>query len=96
MESVLLTSIVTSRTDPSSRVTLAMAVLPEDPDFFEGDSDIELGGAGDVGDFFVSAGILWGRLVASLCCVVDLNQWVSARERGNKDMVSIIVGLSEI
>lgn len=74
MESALLTSIVTSRTDPSSRVTLAMAVLPEDPDFFEGDSDIELGGAGDVGDFFVSAGILWGRLVASLCCVVDLNQ----------------------
>lgn len=55
----ILTSIVTSSTDPSSSVTLATAVLPEDPDFFDGDSDIVLGGAADVGDFFVSAGMLW-------------------------------------
>lgn len=51
-----LTSIVTSRTDPSSSVTLATAVLPEDePDFFDGDSVIVVGGGGAV---FVSAGIL--------------------------------------
>lgn len=59
----VLTSIVTSRMDPSRSVTFATAVLPEDPDFFDGDSVIVVdGGEAAV---FVSAGIL-----SLLCSVV--------------------------
>lgn len=48
-----------------------MAVLPdeEDPDFLGVvcGSDIVLGGAGETGDFFDSAGILWGANYSTVC-----------------------------